>query len=658
MMRRAVVDGPTDNKEFEQMTTTMQGARRGWRAIATAAVAAMSVLALVSGPSAIADVTSGQPMTADEVLAKDKQALLDTGVLDLHAPQQATVLTPDQFQSTDTNSAIVRLDNDKIAFMVKDASGKEQPFLPMASETGFWDSRSCGGVYEHRSDKLFSCVTAKQSPFYKDGNYEAGMKELFRQMKQDYGLNTVQITVNWAEWDRTTDPNNPKFDFSVMDDLAKWAGEAGLKVFWVLFFHVQVNMPSYETGYRPDGYPADEASQTKKTVYNLADEGNFSYGIQWGNGNDRTVKEYTDAKNDNSATPELYPEYWQPTIHKQLMTALSTIAKHYRDSKEVIGYQVGNEEGVCGGTDYNYRDNLNTANPYYQAMYKLWQEKTGSTNYTQFRKDLGLGVWQTMVAAMRAEDPYKVLTTNFQSSDVDKLGGNISGGQDLNFYRDAGLDLIAPMYYGGTEGIRANVDSYYGSSDHDISAVAQELPGLFPSEIGVSWDRGPNTQSDILDTLARGGIGFGLYSFGEMQALTKDMKKTVKSLLQIFNAYEQNLWSSQPVGAQTTRNLHMASNDANMTLTTLETNNPDVTMGLMWRDYYNGGAGSAATRSVTVTAKQAGTYQVEAMVNANADNASSVAAQTFTVQAGGSFTFDGISMDDYSAAVLKITKVA
>lgn len=629
----------------------------------TMAVAAIAAVAMAAVPVASANPKAAQtgPMSVEQVLERDGQALRDTGLLDLDVPQQATVLTEDEFASTDTNSALIRLDNNKISFMVKGEDGTPQEFLPMAAETGFWDSRSCGGVYEKRGDKLFSCVTAKQSPFYKNGDYEAGMRELFRQMKENYHLNTVQITVNWAEWDRTIDPENPTFDFTAMDDLAQWAGEAGLKVFWVLFFHIQQNMPAYDEGFNVNsttepGKPNEDAGYTqKKSVYNLADEGGYSYGVQW-DASRRNTKDF--GKNADSAVPEMYPEYWQPTIHRQLMTALRTIAKHYRSSDTVIGYQVGNEEGLCGANDYNYYDNPSTANPYYGAMFELWKDKTGKADKVTFRKELGLAVWQSMVAAMRAEDPYKVLTTNFQSSDVDKTptAPRNSGGQDLDFYRDAGLDLIAPMYYGGTESIRGNVDKFYGSSDSDLSTVAQELPGLFPSEIGIGWDRGPNTQSDILDTFARGGVGFGLYSFGEMEALANAMKKTVRSLMEISTAYGHELWSGQPVSAASTDNIHMTTTDDVMTLTTLETADPDVAVGLLWHDYGNS-KGTAKERPVSLTVRESGTYRIEAMVNENTDHARTVAATEVTAQAGEPVAFHGITMDGTSSAFLRVSKV-
>lgn len=600
--------------------------RRTTAGIAVAAMLATTIGALSAGGPASAD--EAPEKTAESVLAHERDALIDTDLLELKTPQQATILTPEQFADTDTGSAIVRLDNHKITMMTKTSGGEPEEFLSMATETGFWDTMSCDGVYADRPDKLFSCVTSEHSPFYTDGDFEAGMRTAFTQMKEEYGFNTVQLTVNWAEWDKTVDPANPTFDYEKMDKLVEWAGDAGLKVFWVLFFHIQTNMPDYNG---------------EQGVYNIADEDGYSYGIQWGDGLQRVDEYPFDA---NSAVPEMYPEYWHPTIHAQLETALTDMATHYEHSDTVLGYQIGNEEGLTG--PYN---NDGDTNPYYQAMYQLWSEKSGSDDRTVFRKELGLAVWQSMVSAVRDVDPYKLITTNFQSSDVDKdPTGFTAGGQDLDFYRDAGLDLIAPMYYGGTEAIRGNVDDFYGSSDSELSTVAQELPALFPSEIGIGYERGAVTQSDILDTLARGGIGFGLYAFGEMEALAPNMQQLVKNIMLMTTEYETELWSSQPVSAATTRNIHMTTSDANMTLSTLETVDADTAIGLLWRDYQSS-AGSSAARPVTVTVQDAGTYTVEAMVNGEL-----VGTVTKTVDAGGTIAFDSIVMDEIGSAFIKVEK--
>lgn len=594
--------------------------------------AVVAAMAMLGGAVTAAAADTSEKMTPQAVLERDRDALLGTDLLNLRTPQQMSILTPDQFTETDTNTAMVRLDNQKISFMTKDENGEPQEFVSMATETGFWDTRSCGGVYEHRADKLFSCVTSEQSPFYTDGDYEAGMRKAFTDMKEKYDFNTVQITVNWAEWDKTTDPANPQFDYEMMDELAQWADDAGLKVFWVLFFHIQTNMPDYNG---------------EQGVYNIADEDGFSYGIQWGNNALERVSDYPfDAHN---AVPEMYPEYWHPVIHDQLQTAMTNIATHYADSSTVIGYQIGNEEGPTGP----YNDN-GDKNPYYEAMFQLWKEKNDSSDRKLFRKELGLSVWQSMVESIRNVDPYKAITTNFQSSDVDKYPtGNTAGGQDLDFYRDAGLDLIAPMYYGDTAMIRGNIDRFYGSSDSEISAVAQELPVLFPSEIGIGYERGPDTQSDILDTLARGGVGFGLYAFGEMEALpTEGMRTLVRNVMTMTTKYESELWSGQPVSAKTTRNIHMTTSDANMTLTTLETVDPDVALGILWRDYHTV-AGSSAQRPVTVSVQEAGTYMVEAMVNGE-----SVGSETATVGAGGTIQFENVVMDEIGSAFIKVMKTA
>lgn len=598
-------------------------------ATVVAAMLATTISGLGANVPALAD-DAPTKKTAESVLAHEREALLNTDLLKLQAPQQATVLTPKQFAETDTESAIVRLDNHKITLMTKNGEGEPEEFLSMATETGFWDTMSCGGVYADRSDKLFSCVTSEHSPFYTDGDFEAGMRTAFTQMKEKYGFNTVQLTINWAEWDKTVDPANPTFDYDKMDELVEWAGDAGLKVLWVLFFHVQTNMPDYNGDHG---------------VYNIADENGYSYGVQWGNGLER-VSDYP--FNANSAVPEMYPEYWHPVVHAQLETALTDMAEHYSENADVIGYQIGNEEGLTG--PYN---NDGDTNPYYQAMYQLWSEKAGSTDRKVFRKELGLAVWQSMVSTMRAVDPYKVIKTNFQSSDVDKNPlGFTAGGQDLDFYRDAGLDLIAPMYYGGTEAIRGNIDEFYGSSDTELSTVAQELPALFPSEIGIGYERGPITQSDILDTLARGGIGFGLYAYGEMEALAPNMQQLVKNIMLMTTEYQSELWSSQPVSARTTSNIHLTTSDPNMTLSTLETIDTDVAVGLLWRDYHDV-AGDSAVRPVTVSVQDAGTYTVEAMVNGQ-----SVGSITETVDVGGTIEFGNIEMNEIGSAFIKVSKAS
>lgn len=608
------------------------GAKRASWGRKTAAVAAAVAMMACGVTASVAEAPAKK--TWEQVLEQDRDAIVATDLLELQTPQQATILTPEEFEKTDTNAAIVRLDNRKITFMTKDGQGEPQEFLSMATETGFWDTLSCGGPYENRSDKLFSCVTAEQSPFYVEGDdglgdYEQGMRNAFKRMKNEYGFNTVQLTMSWAEWDKTSDPNNPRFDYTKMDQLAKWAEEAGLKVFWVLFFHVQTNMPDYHG---------------ERSVYNIADDDGYSYGIQWGNEELERPSDYP--RNGWNAVPELYPEYSHPVVNKQLHAGLTNLAEHYKDSPNVLGYQIGNEEGLTG--PYN---NQGDKNPYFEATFQLWSEKRNSIDRKAFTKELGLSIWQQMVSSIRAIDPYKVITTNFQSSDVDKYPtGNTAGGQDLDFYRDAGLDLVAPMYYGDTNMIRGNVDRWYGSSDAELSTVGQELPGLFPSEIGVGYERGPVTQSDILDTLARGGMGYGLYAFGEMEALAPNMQALIKNVQAMATKYEHELWSGLPVSAKTTKNIHLTTADPNMTLSTLETVDRNVAVGILWRDYHNT-AGNTGNRPVTVSVKDAGTYTIDAMVNGVP-----VVSHTATVEAGGSIPFGNITMNEIGAAFIRVMK--
>lgn len=630
--------------------------------LATTIAAALTAACLALTPQLTAHADESAELTVQQVIARDGEALKATGLLDLSTPQQAQVLTQEEFEQTqDAQTAFVRLDNDKITFMAKNDEGKAEPFLSLAVETGFWDSRACGGPYT-QGNHAFGCVTNPASPFYSNASYEEGMKQAFKLMKNEYHFNTVQITINWAEFDRTIDAANPVFDFTLLDDFVKWADEAGLKVLWVLFFHIQRNMPAYEQGFRPEGYTQDAAATAKKSVYNLADEGNYSYGIQWANSPVlKTVAGYSALHHDNQAVPELYPEYWHPVIFKQLMTALDKLAEHYKSSRSVIGYQLGNEEGLCGGNDYNYYNAYNSANPYYKAMFELWKTKTGGTDHVQFRKELGLSVWQAMVSAIRKQDPYKALTTNFQSSDVDKNPTNPanSGGQDLDFYRDAGLDLIAPMYYGGTENIRKNIDAFYGSSDDSNSMTAQELPLLFPSEIGIGWDRGVRTQSDILDTLARGGAGFGLYSFGEMLKNSRVMKQTVRSLMTMVTKYSHEFWDGQPVNADTTSNIHMTTTDSKYAISTLQGVDPNTALGVLWVDYgSDSSAGAASVRHLDVSVREAGTYRVEALINTNANEPTVVDAVEREVAADESIGLDSISLDAFSSAFIKVTKIA
>ena len=622
--------------------------------------ATLTLLSGVLGGAVTAVAADGTPKSADELIASEESALRETGLFETLAPggiekpaQFMKVLSESEFAESPAPIAMVRYENQKLSFMDKDEKGNPKPFLPLMVETGFWDSRACNHAYQHRRDKLFSCVTAPQSPFTnidgsKSRDIAEGMRNVFRKAKE-LGFNTIQITYNWAEWDKTEQAGNPKFDFSEMDQLTNDAAAAGLKVQWVLFFHVQRNMPNWN----------------ESPLYKLATKEGVNYSIQWGQGQTlRDPADYTRSPND--AVPELYPEYWQPTMSKHLNEALGAMATHFKDNPHVIGYQVGNEEGPVGP-----QNNRVDSNPYREALYKLWlkdREQTDTPdNQKRFLKELGIAVWRQFAGTMRAIDPYKMITTNFQGGDVDKGWGTTAGGQDINFYKDAGMDVLAPMYYSNDNSIRNTYDRAYGAKRNGDSGIATKLPGLLPSEIGVSWNRGSQSLVDAADVLARGGQGYGMYSIGELLVQGPKMVPTVTRLNKMVANLGDSLPQGLPVSAATTTNLYATLNNAptgdegddGMSVSNLE--HPNGTALVIYNDSVTGShfagndfdlAAGRHQRQVTVTAKQAGTYTVTGMVDGEP-----LQPSEHRVQAGETFTFP-VTVGTYGAAFLDVKKQA
>ncbi|WP_270811444.1 bacterial Ig-like domain-containing protein [Hungatella effluvii] len=513
---------------------------------------------------------------------------------------------------------IARLDNNKLAYMV---SG--EPFYPRALETGWWDTR------------IPDPATGNET-FRTDTDWDYVFKDM-----SDIGANTVQLMVYWSDWE----PRQGVYDYSFLDGLINKASEYGLKTELIIFFHSHAI-----SGVIP-------RSQDDFWAYHLDDRDGKCHTIQWGTGSLNNTAAFRKAAAPGNGQ-EIFLEYWHPQVYSKLMAALTDLAAHYADSPNVIGYQVGNEEGfnyyVNGGMDQN---------PYYETMKNLYLADNPGKTERDFRIAMVNHLWTGMNNAIHEGDAFKPTTSNLQTgnTEINGMAYNPNDGSTMAFYEN--LDMIGSMFYGSSGSIYKNLDKQYNGGEATNPNYATSFPLLFPTEIGANVNNSHVLNVISSETMARGGQGFGVYCYGELYQNSKDYKNSepkpsrghTQNLFAAVEKYEDVIWAGVPVMRQTTQNVYMTASDANNpTLAVLE-QDAGHALGLL---YFTGSMGANVneedrSRNVEVTVKEAGDYRVEVQLTSGKDAS---VQMNMNIPAGGSFSVP-VKTVNITTALISVTKI-
>ncbi|RDY27680.1 hypothetical protein CHL78_008125 [Romboutsia weinsteinii] len=532
--------------------------------------------------------------------------------------------------------AMVKLENGKVGYYVNG-----EPYYPLAIETGWWDTRvDDNGKENSNSNDVgdnFKDITDEEWNSY------------FSDMK-DIGFNTVQLMTYWRDWE----PVQGQYDFTFLNHVTDLAAANGLKTELIIFFHSQTdNIPREMDDFW--GYKFDS-----KTI----DGKEYALTMQWGNSltSSADIRAHRDKHNNASAGIENFLEYWHPEVFEGVTNALEALGKNFVNSPNIIGYQIGNEEG------FNYYvDNGNDKNPYYKElkeMYKSDPQNAGKDD-NKFRAETINNLWKCFSNALHKGDPYKPTTTNTQSGNTEKWGvtdGQYApDGMTLDLYKS--VDMIGSMFYGEAHRLYENLDTVYNTykKGNIKDTYATGLPILFPTEISGTMNDGSVAKQITAQTIARGGQGIGIYCYGELYndfenngtSSPKPVLETVKTMLQVLEDNEELIHSGLPVTADMTKNIFMEikeisngqESQGNPKLDVLEGQDKNALGVLHFPGNSNSGNGSAgsAKRTVTVTlsAKESGNYKVTLgktdgtvdVKNINVENANGEAE--FTVDTTG-----------------------
>lgn len=454
---------------------------------------------------------------------------------------------------------LTKLANGKIAFV---SDGKM--FYPRGIEMGWWDVR-----VDDNGTMLPNGGTTGQGEYFKEISDDE-WRGHFSDAK-NIGFNTVQILVYWSDWQ----PDSPfgkngevvkqgdeRYNWKFMDNVVSLAAEQNLKVEWVLFFHSQTdNIPTFMDNFW--AYQFDTVGEGRDK---------YSLSMQWGatqglnsNANGKcTSSEDNRAKRSSGAGwgHENFLEYWHPDLFPQLKDAITALGTHFKDNPNVIGYQIGNEEGFnpyCNGGNDN--------NPYFQKMFELYKKNGGNDNKLEFKRDLVNKVWASMNNALRLGDPYRPTTTNIQSSAMEESGAGLPGkkiaendGTSMSFYNS--VDMAGPMTYGNSENKWNNLSQAFNIEGQGF---AKGFPLLFPSEIGAYHANSAVAIQTSAMTIARGGVGMGFYCYGELYndiekngiSSPKPGRADQAKLQRTLQGVEKLLWEGMPVNQLQTNDLFL-----------------------------------------------------------------------------------------------------
>lgn len=408
-------------------------------------------------------------------------------------PLSASITDYAHKDTVSSHSALIRLPNDKLAYMVKE-NGSMQPFFIKAIETGFWDTR-----YEP------------------DIDYDS----VFGDMR-DMGANTAYVMLHWED----IETSDNIFDFKFADSLVAAAERQNIKLKWILFLHAQHN-----------GVPTQQPETA--WTFHLDDRDSLNYAMQWPKQNGEIYKTIKDVVSKGGIRP--LHVYGHPEVFYRIRRMLYRLAVHYRESPTVIGVQLGNEEGFSFLDESDY-------NPVTAALYEEWKLKTNKTDYSQFKREAINWWWKQFTSAYHEGDPYKILSFNLDAGQAeagDEERENMTGTSAAT-YGDGNLDAIGTMFYKNW-GYKAllGLDKAYNEGNYNYS-----LPILIPSEIGIgNFNSTHDYQNFVMHSLERGAQGFGVYAYGEVRKELPDSLNARKVMVDLFksiNANEDLIYAGLP----------------------------------------------------------------------------------------------------------------
>jgi hypothetical protein len=356
---------------------------------------------------------------------------------------------------------LARLENKKLVMMARDRSGKMRPFHVRAIETGFYDTRNRDHV---------------------DWN------EVFDNYRR-MGANTSMFMIHWQDIEQ----REGHYSFDFMDSIVDAAKKHDVRIWWVLFMRDNT------------GHPVAGANAW---IYRFLRRDGADYSIQWIKTKDGTLLNNADAY--VQANTRIYPAYGHPEVFPRILNMLRVLGRHYRDSPDVVGVQIGNEEGFNNAGEGDF-------NPATIALFEQWKEKTNEVDENLFKMEINKFWWKHFTTAFHEEDPFKLTSYNLLGGGPE--AGNASlitrMGVDSSIYRDGNLDVIGTMFYHKDgQKIWPNLDREYGS-------CAYRLPVLMPSEIGLGPKWGPRVQFQeyAINAMERGSQGYSAYCYGELTEL-------------------------------------------------------------------------------------------------------------------------------------------
>lgn len=383
-----------------------------------------------------------------------------------------------------SNCGLVRLPNGKIAFMIRE-NERMVPFYIRAIETGYWNTR-----YES------------------DTNYD----KIFADMRE-MGANTAYVMIHWEE----IEISDNCFDYTFADHIVEAAARQQLKVNWILFLHAQKN-----------GVPSGGAENM--WTFHLDDRDSCNYTMQWPMKNGEVYKNVKTLLRKGGIRP--LHMYGHPEIFYRIRRMLYNLAVHYRESKTVIGVQLGNEEGFSFLDESDY-------NPVTRKLYEEWKLKNNKTSYPQFKKEAMNWWWKQFTTSYHEGDPYKILSFNLdaaqaEAGDPERVAMTGTGAAT---YSDGNLDVIGTMLYKqwGYKALQG-LDAFYNEGRYNY-----ELPILIPSEIGIGrFNSSKDFRGFVLHSLKRGAQGFGVYCYGEVKKGLPDSSNARQELINMFAAIKAN----------------------------------------------------------------------------------------------------------------------
>ena len=413
--------------------------------------------------------------------------------------RQAAILSEKEARAKDLPVALVRNPNEKLALMVKDENGVLQPFYVRGIECGGW---SLGRNTNPDYDKIFDTYNR-------------------------LGANTAMFIIHWSDFE----PEDGKFDFSYADDIVEKARRHGVKLVWVLFMHEQFDMSFV---------PAPETLW----MYNLDTHDGANYAIQWVKDREGNIVNDIPTHREKGYS-EIMPCYSNPIVYGRIIRMLTTVADHYKDSKDVIGVQIGNEE------HFSYQGKDSDFNPHTLADYEKWKALTGESSWPRFKLDMVKRYFSRFTTAYHLHDPYRITMLNPIAGGPEKGETGIirQSGTDATTFRDSKIDAIATMFYWANgSNVWKNLDQVYRINDH--YSYPTQLPLLMSTEIGIkSLNTWPYTQEYMINFLERGSQGFAVYSYGHMatrEGETNEYADYYKDFMAMVKANEDIIWGGLP----------------------------------------------------------------------------------------------------------------